>query len=74
MKRLSSRYASMMRMVRPIWPLLKLTAFIAPAETPHTLEKPMSPRSMSTSSTPDVNMPRKPPPSRTSAGVSVVWL
>ena len=75
MKRESSRKASMTRMVRPIWRLLKLTAFMAPAETPQTLEKPVSPRSSSTSSTPAVNMPRKPPPSSTSAGAAacVFW-
>ena len=68
MKRLSSRKASMTRMVRPICPLLKLTAFMAPAEVPQTLWKSVRPRSMRTSRTPAVNMPRKPPPSRTSAG------
>ena len=39
MKRRSSRKASMMRMVRPIWRLLKLVAAMAPAETPQTLSK-----------------------------------
>ena len=71
MKRLSSRKASMTRMVRPICPLLKLTAFMAPAEVPQTLWKSVRPRSMRTSRTPAVNMPRKPPPSRTSAGAVV---
>ena len=39
MKRLSSRKAIMTRMERPTWRDLKLTAFMAPAETPHTLAK-----------------------------------
>ena len=71
MKRLSSRKASMSRMVRPIWRERKLDALMAPAETPHTLEKSYSPRSWSTSSTPAVNRPLNPPPSSTSAGTLV---
>ena len=64
MKRLSSRKAIMMRMERPTWRDLKLTAFMAPAETPHTLAKSLIPRSRRTSMTPALYMPLKPPPSR----------
>ena len=70
MKRRSSRKARMSRMVRPIWRERKFDAFTAPAETPQMPEKPYAPRSCSTSSTPAVNIPRKPPPSSTSAGAT----